>query len=411
MSHYRRTTCCICGSADLREILKMPPVPVSPNTGRSSDADGPPMSIPLDVYFCPVCSHVQLVDILSPELQYTDYRYTTSISLGLAAHFRSLYAYAMDAVAPQPGALVVEIGSNDGTVLSYFREGGMRVLGIDPAKSIAAAATERGIETIADFFTSSLSSAIRAQHGSASIVIANNVLANIDDPNEVVAGVTSLLADDGAFIFETQYGIDVFENNLIDTIYHEHISYFTVASCERLLERNGLSIQKVERIAIKGGSIRVTARKKTDGMIPDPGVAELLRRERDLGYDKVDRYLAFADAASHQRARFAALIDDIVAGDGEVAAFGASVGCVTLLHYLGLTGKVAFIVDDNPLVDVLRGPGYAIPVMPPSVLRERRPAAVVILAWRYAAPIMQKHAFYKDSGGRFLIPLPTIEQS
>ena len=213
----------------------------------------------------------------------------------------------------------------------------------------------------------------------------------------------------GIFVFETQYCVDVFENGLIDTIYHEHISYFNLTPLSIALRRHGLDIIHVRRIPTKGGSIRVTAAPIGAGRPVDPGVAALLAQERLLGYTDAAKYHAFAQAAEKLRARIRAALDDLVsAGGGHLAGYGASVGAITLLHWLGLTDRLSYIVDDKPLGDALSGPGYRIPIKPSSTLAADKPSATVLFAWRYADIILARNADYLAGGGRFVIPLPDL---
>ena len=210
---------------------------------------------PLDNYLCEDCGLIQLVHVVDPSLIYRNYLYRTAISLGLADHFRGLSKAVIAGAQLKPGDLVVEFGSNDGTLLGFFRDFGMRVQGVDPAQEIAAEATAKGIPTRADFFNLAVAQGLRSELGAARAVIANNAMANIDDLESILAGVTAIMAPDGVFVFETQYALDVFEKTLLDVIYHEHISTFSVQPVARSFKKYKLEVIDAERIPTKGGSI------------------------------------------------------------------------------------------------------------------------------------------------------------
>lgn len=366
-------------------------------------------AVPLELYLCRECGHLQILHVGNPEIQYRHYVYTTSISLGLREHFST---YADDIVgryAVAPNSLIVELGSNDGSLLSFFKERGMRVLGVDPAVDIAKRATAAGIETIADFFTDIIGGNIRQSHGAARVVIANNMIANVDDLDPLVTGVRNVLAPNGLFVFETQYGVDVTEKNLLDTVYHEHLSYFNIKPLTRFFARFGMEVVDVQHIWTKGGSIRVTVQLLGGPLRPSEEVARFIAEEDRLGVDQPAYYAAYLRRISALRDDLVALADACHARGELVAGYGISVGTTTLLPQFGLGKKIDFLVDDDPRKGtVMAGPGYDIPILPPTALYERKPAIVVVFAWRYVDPIRSKHPRYFAEGGKFVVPLPSI---
>jgi SAM-dependent methyltransferase len=390
-------------------VFPLRPVPLSPNVGSSDEALRTEVMVPLDVWLCRDCGHIQLINIVSADMQYTNYRYTTHISRGLPEHFRTLFEDISLRFTPAARALIVEIGSNDGTVLRYFQESGQTVLGVDPAREIAERATASGIETWPTYFTTDLAGRIRAERGPATVVIANNVMANTDALDDMIGGVRDLLEEGGVFVFETQYGVDVFEKRLIDTIYHEHISYFNVKPLQALFARHGMELIDVQRIPVKGGSIRGTAQVVGGGRAVAASVAALIAEEAALGYHQPERFVQFTQEIEALREHIRKVVLDRLADGRRVAGYGASVGSVTLLHYLDLTAALDFIADDAPLGPALTGPGYSIPILPGENLLVRRPALTLVLAWRYAESIMARHQAYRADGGQFLIPLPTLD--
>lgn len=407
-----RETCRLCNSTDIIRSIPLAAVPiVSPNVGTETDAQGNPITrvvAPLDNYLCRDCGLIQLVHVVAPALIYRNYRYRTAVSVGLADHFLGLADAVCERIGLSPGDHVVEFGSNDGTLLGFFKERGARVTGIDPAEGIAREATARGIPTIADFFSEALAREVRDREGSARAIVANNAMANIDDLGTILRGIKELLASDGLFAFETQYALDVFERTLLDVIYHEHISCFSVTPVIRALGAYGLEVVDAERIPTKGGSVRFWVAHR-DGPYPVAArVGELMVLEEKVGLHDPAYHQRFADKIQDLKRDLHDLIDEARTSGRPVAAFGTSVGCAALLHQLELESALDMLFDDTPFKERLEGPGYDLPVYRGAELAARAPALTIILAWRYAEPIMSKQKDYVAAGGRFAIPLPSL---
>lgn len=409
---FRRDACRICGSRRVAMAVPLEPLPIaSPNIGLTGSLASDPdlqQTVPLDLYRCEDCGHLQLMSIIDPKVQYNNFLYVTSISLGLKEHFGRVAAELSELVHNPSEARVVEIGSNDGTMLRFFQERGMQVLGIDPARATAEAATRAGIRTLAEFFDTALARRIRQEFGTANLIIANNTLANIDDLDQVGEGLKLLLAPDGAFVFETSYGADVVRKNLLDTIYHEHLSYFMAGPLRAYFARHGLELFDVRRVWTKGGSIRGYVQHR-GGPHPRAGsVDELIAEERRDALDRPGPYEAMTQAIASVKSGLDAILADHVARGERIAAYGASVGTMTLIRQFGLGQKLVAVFDDNPLQEHLSGPGYRIPVLRSEFIYERKPASILILAWRYAEPIIKKHQAFIESGSSFVIPLPQV---
>ena len=410
---YHRTTCRLCQSDAVEVVVPLKPIPIAtPNIGLSANgAEGEGIStalVPLDLYLCRNCGHLQLLDIIDPEVQYTHFAYTTSISLGLTEHFGRMADAVIARAKLAPGALVVEVGSNDGTLLRFFKERGMRVLGIDPARATALRATAEGIETLPTFFTTQLADKIRAEHGPAATIISNNTFANLDNLDDPTEGIRRLLADDGLFVFETQHGADVIRRMLIDTIYHEHLSYFLVGPLVPFFARHGMELFAAEHLTTKGGSIRGYCQLAGGPHRHDGSIAKLKAEEAAGNLVRPDTYRHFVDRLTALRADLSRTLTTQTQAGRRIAGYGASVGTVTLINQFDLGRSLEAIFDDKPLTEALLGPGYRIPVLPSKALYERHPDLVVILAWRYAEPIMAKHRRFIESGGRFVVPWPTF---
>jgi ubiquinone/menaquinone biosynthesis C-methylase UbiE len=409
---HRRTSCCLCNAHALTSVCELTRVPyASPNVGNAAAllaAGGDDVMVPLELFLCGACGHLQLADIVNPEIQYRNYRYRTSISLGLPEHFRALARALADGLSLKPGAKLLEIGSNDGTLLQALKELGFSVVGVEPSPAAAQAAQARGVDTVHDFFSAATAQTIKSAQGCFDAICANYVFANIESVGDFVEGMRTLLSDDGVFIFETQYGRDVVERFLIDTIYHEHISYFLIAPLVALFARHEMGVFKVERIATKGGSIRVYV-QKTGGRRPvDVRVTDLLAEESRMAYSRPDAYAAFSQRVTNHRDEIKAMLAVLEGTGKRVAGYGASVGSLTLLHFYGLASKLDVIYDDSPMQDTLSTGTGEVAVRDSGDRYEgRAPDVLFLFAWRYADPIRSRHARFLDGGGKFLVPLPT----
>lgn len=403
----RRTRCRLCESSNVTLALPIAPTPVADAYIAQALRTAPQPSFPLDLYLCTDCGHAQLMDVVDPELLFGNYIYSTSNSLGLVEHFRAYAVNVVERFRPYAGSLAVDIGSNDGTLLRFLKAHGLRVLGVDPAKNIASQATASGIPTRAAFFDRSVANSIRAELGAAQLVTANNVFAHADNLFEIACGIADLLSPDGVFVFEVSYIGDIIERFLFDTIYHEHLCYHALAPLIRFLQRCGLELFDVERIANKGGSIRGYAQLSSAGQVVTERLRGMLQEEKRQGWTQLDRFRRYAGDIDRAKAELVGILRTLKAEGRVIAGFGASATVTTLLHHLEVGPWLDFLVDDNPSRHGLFSPGYHLPVRPPSDLLERRVDVVVIAAWQYAEPIMKKHAEFLRSGGQFLIPLPS----
>jgi SAM-dependent methyltransferase len=409
-SVFHRETCRLCGARDLQLVLRMAPTPPGDHYVTSDALGVPQESYPLDLAMCGECGLAQLPDVVDPELLYRDYIYNTSISLGLVEHFDRYARSVLERTNVEPGSLVVDIGSNDGTLLRGFAKRGMRVLGIDPAREVARKACEGGIETIPTFFSSTLAADLRQERGPASIVTANNVFANVDDLDDLVDGIGKLLAPDGVFVFETGYFPDLVRQRIIDNIYQEHLSYYAVRPLQRFFPRHGMELVSIDHEPTKGGSIRgyVRLAGAPAGSFGPGALHDLEEKEAADGFQRPEALRRFAQGVEQLREELIDLVADCRAQGREVAGYGASVGVTTLLYYFDMGRALSFVVDDNPVRHGRFTPGQHIPVLPSDALYERKPDDVLLLAWRYAEPILGRHQGYRQAGGRFIVPLPEI---
>jgi SAM-dependent methyltransferase len=406
----RRDHCRLCDSKKLDLALPIKPSPIADAYIPASRLGKPQGLYPLDLYLCGDCGHIQNIDVVSPELLFRDYLFTTSSSVGLLAHFKQYAADILSGLSLKPGSLILEIGSNDGSLLRNFKERGMKVLGVDPARDIAKRATHSGIETLPEFFTASLATGILKDYGPAAVVTANNVFAHADDLADIVCGIREALADDGVFIFEVSYLVDIVEKFLFDTVYHEHVSYHSIAPLAQFFERLGMQLIDVQRVASKGGSIRGFAQRKPEGRRPvQPVIGQAIEAERQRGFDKLAVYQDYARRIAERRNALNHFLDEQTTAGKMIAGYGASTTTTTLMWDFGLVRKLSFILDDNPTKHGLYCPASHIPVMPSEELYVRKPDVVVILAWQFAAQIIRRHQKYLQEGGCIVVPLPDLK--
>lgn len=407
MTHHRRKTCRACSGADLERFLELGPTPLANSFLKSPGEFSSEESYPLDVYFCKDCSLVQLMDVISPEVLFRDYIYVTGTSDTIAEHNTRYAATVVELLDLGAEDLVVEVASNDGSLLSRFRDHGVRTLGVEPATNIAEMARERGIETENVFFTESEAERLRAEYGPAGAVVANNVLAHVDDTRGFLSGAKTLIERDGLVIMEVPYIREMLDRVEYDTIYHEHLCYFSVTTLMRLCESVGLSIVRVDFVSVHGGSLRMYAGCAEVRGGHANGVVKLSEGERADGLAELATYEDFARKVEGNRASLTAVLKKLKEEGKEVAAYGAPAKGNTLLNYCRIgTDLVGYTVDRNPMKVGLYTPGMHIPVLPVSTLIERMPDYVLILAWNFADEIIRQQDEYRKKGGRFVIPIP-----
>lgn len=405
-SSITRPTCRLCHSDRLTLALPLAATPIGDNYLSGEQLGQPEETFNLDLYLCTECGQVQLRDVVSPDLLYPDFPYVTSVSVGLPEHFRRFAADVMTQHEVPAGSFVVEIGSNEGPMLRAFQERGCRVLGVEPAGEIARAATAAGVPTLADYFTGRLGRELRDKHGAAQVIAANNVLANIDDLDDVFKGFTSLLADDGLVVMETSYWGDVVAKGLIDTIYHEHISYFSVTPLVRFFARHGLEVIDAYRHANKGGSIRLTAQRTGGQRAVRPSVAEFIARERTEKIHDPATARACRQRLDRLREELQRHATTAIAAGRKLAGYGASVGTTTMLYEFGLAPHISAIFDDNPRKHGRFSPGHHLPCVPADQLKESHPDQIVLFAWRYLDQIRDRHAEALAGEDRIILSLP-----
>ena len=411
MSCYLRKSCRTCWGSSLTKVVSLTPTPPGNDLLTKEELGRDEPVYPLDLYFCEGCHHVQLGHVVDPKILYQkNYSYVSATSAHFVNHLKNYATDMIERFGLKPGNMIADIGSNDGTCLQFFKDKGMNVVGIDPAKDIAEMATENGIETVADFFGYDLAVNLRKKYGAAKYITSHNACAHIDCLFDVVKGVEHWLADDGVFVLEVGYLVDVYSNTWFDTIYHEHLDYHTVAPFENLFASVGMEVIRVERVAPQGGSIRVMVQKQEGTFERDSSVEKLIALENELGLNRAETLHEFENKIIEVREKLQKLIRSLKADGKIIAGFGAPTKATTLMAHFRLNENVLdFLVDDNPLKQGLFTPTSHIPVFPADALYERKPDYVLILAWNFAEPIIKMHKKYTQEIGRFILPMPEPE--
>jgi len=396
--------CLACGSTRRERVLDLGSTPLANANVRAQDLAKPEARYPLELLFCLDCALVQLSELVPPEILFSDYCYMTGASSTMVAHFGAFAAAATKRFGLGAKALVVEVASNDGTLLAAFLQSGTRVLGVEPAANLCVVAEEKGVESLPRFFGTAVARELRAERGPAAMVCANNVLAHVPDLPGVLLGMRLLSEPAGVVSIEFPWLYRLVEHLEYDTVYHEHLSYFSLVALEQAFARAGLAIFDIEELSVHGGSLRVLARA---GNEHGPRVAELVARERALGLDRAEGFHAFARRVAANKTALRALLVGLKQDGKRIAAYGAPAKGNTLLNYCGIsTELVEYTVDKNPLKVGCLTPGARLPIRPVSVLAEDRPDYALILPWNLAPEIVTQERLYRERGGRFLVPIP-----
>jgi SAM-dependent methyltransferase len=397
--------CRSCGGQDLRVFLSLGDMPLSDGLLTADELQQEEPRYPLDVAFCPACALVQILETVPPERLFgADYPYFSSFTDTLLQHSAANVAARIAEQRLDGNSLVVELASNDGYLLQYYREQGIPVLGIDPAPGPVAAARERGVDTMQAFFGLDLAKQLVADGRRADIIHANNVLAHVADTNGFVAGMSLLLKENGMAVIEVPYVKDLIDHGEFDTVYHEHLCYFSVTALRRLFRRHGLVLIRVEPLTIHGGSLRVFVGKREPD---DRPAAQYLQAERRAGIDEFEYYAGFSRRVGGIRSGLTSLLGGLKRDGARLAGYGAAAKGTILLNSTGIGRDVLeFVADRNVHKQGRYMPGVRLPIVPPERILEEQPDYLLILPWNFKEEIMAQQAEYRRRGGRFIVPVP-----
>jgi SAM-dependent methyltransferase len=399
--------CRVCDSRALQPFLDLGRTALANRFVHPERNGGDEPQFPLRVVLCADCGLVQIDEQVPPEVLFKNYIYVTGTSDLASRHAVSLAWHFVNRYGLKRGDLVLEAASNDGTVLRAFQNYGVRAVGIEPAENIAAVARREGIETLGVFFNEATARQVRERYGPAKLILARHVLAHVADLHGFVKGFGIVLGPDGIAAIEVPHLLPYFTKLEYDTIYHEHLCYFSLRVLRTLFDRFGLELIDVQEVPIHGGSIVVTAQRQGGPHYPTAAVAELLDREEQAGLDRLEPWLAFARGVEQSRAALLDEIDRLRSRGCTLAGYGAPAKGMTLLSYCGIgPDRLPYLVDKSPHKQGLLTPGHHIPIHAPEKLVQDQPDVVLLLAWNFASEIVAQQAEYRRRGGRFLLPIP-----
>lgn len=404
----RRTTCRACDGHHLEPILDLGSTPLANRLLNESEFTQPEPHFPLELVFCSDCTLLQITETVPPDVLFRDYVYFSSFSDTMLAHAKQLADSLIAAHRLDNNSLVVEAASNDGYLLKNYAARGIPVLGVEPARNIAAVANANGVRTVCEFFGREIATRLRSEGFLSDVFHANNVLAHVADLPGFVAGIAAILKPAGIAVIESPYALDMLEEIEFDTIYHEHLCYYSLTALDRLFTSQGLTIVDVERIEIHGGTLQLTIQPTSTGTIAvSQRVKDLLSHEQRWGIDQLAAYRDFATRVGNLKAELLSLLKRLKAEGKSIAAYGASAKGSTLLNYFGLGRETLdFLVDRSTVKQGKYAPGTHLRIDSPTRLLEDQPDFVLLLTWNFADEILSQQQEYIRRGGRFILPLP-----
>ncbi len=405
-----KSECRLCQSKDILKVLKLASTPPANAFIPKEKLSFEQKKYPLELFFCRNCYHLQLTEVVDPSELFENYVYVSGTSKIFVEHFKN---YAQDIVnrfKPSLDKYVLDIGSNDGTLLKFFKKMGYEVIGIDPAKKIADKASQEGIYTINDFFNLESSKKIEDIYSKASLITANNVFAHCDDLSGITEAISNLLSPEGLFVFEVSYLVDVYNKTLFDTIYHEHLSYHSVIPLIKFFKSKNMELIDISKVDTHGGSIRCVVKNANDKRKVNSSVEKFVELELSLFLNQSNTFIDFQKKIEERKKELNEFLYKIKSENKKIAGFGAPAKATTLMYEFGLKNDILdFIVDDSPLKQDLYSPGLHIPIYSSLYLETFKPDYLLILAWNFSDSIIKNNQKFHKSGGKFIIPLPNLE--
>jgi predicted TPR repeat methyltransferase len=402
IDYKTRTTCRGCGSINLQLLIDYGFMPLAGGFMRPDEVTTRNIAYPLRLARCTDCTLMQVLDTVPPEKIFSQYSYASSTTHTLIDHFAEMAQEIVDTFAAQ-GKLVVEFGCNDGILIRPLRQAGAVAVGVDPSDVALRASQDQDWPLIQDYFNETVAAQVKEKYGPASIVVGNNVFAHVDDIHAIVCGVTALLEDEGVYIFEVHYQGDLINTVQFDTVYHEHICYYSLTALIKLLSQHDMKVIDVQHISIHAGSIRVIVARESSTRPISQRVTEMLESEKKLDIDR------FVRQVHARRTSIQKLIGDLHKAGRRVVAYGAAGRMTIMLNYCNLGADlIEYVLDMSPLRHGKIVPGILIPIVPPQIFHEALPDYAIMTAWNYEPEIVAKEQKFLKWGGRFIIPLPDV---
>lgn len=408
--YQTRGDCRGCHSNQLLKFLDYGTVPLAGDFLKPNQV-GRESVYPMDLSFCENCSLVQITNVVSADELFTDYRYLSSVTSTLMGHFRDYAEELEHRLSGKSNPLVVEFGCNDGVLLAPLSNLGVKAIGVDAAENVVALARGKGLDVHHGYFGAELAAQLRTDYGAADVITASNVFAHIDDLDNVMHGVDALLASDGTFSVEVHYVLDLVKTVQFETVYHEHLCYYSLKALTNLYKRFGLEITDAERLPMHGGAIRVSAQRSCEsGGQKSDRLRQLLRDEEAAGLYTAEAYHRFGEAARLQRNAIRELVIGRKDAGRSICGYGAAGRATTLLSYCGLDHRVLdYVVDESPSRIGRYVPGVQVPIVTREHFHAHPTDDCLLTAWNYRDEILGKEVPYVQQGGVFLAPLPKIE--
>jgi SAM-dependent methyltransferase len=401
--------CRICKNSNIETVMRLADTPLEDQFLKEEFKHVEQTLFPLELAICTDCHYLHLPYIVNPEASYADYVYVSGVTVGLRDHYNDYAKQIIKDFDIADNSLVIDLGSNDGSMLASFKHVGMRVLGVEPAKAIAELANTNELPTINDFFTDEVVEKILDEYGHAKVVTANYMYANIDDVLSFTRLVEKVLDKDGIFVVQTGYHPEQMKINMFDYIYHEHFSYFTTEVLDKIFQSCGLNLIHAEKNRPKGGSLRVVSQLEQGTRAKDTSVDNILEEERKNGMNQAQTYIDFAEQIRIIKNQILKELQELKNKGKRIVGLGASHSTTTLTYHFELAPFMEYLVDDNQLKYGSYSPGHHLPVYPSDKLYEDKPDYVILLAWQHTDSILNRHKAILDSGIKFIVPLPELK--